>query len=389
VVGDNTLSIHRFVKYAAEGKLQLNEKTVLIIDELSTVGTRQMLEIARLREKHGFQVVGLGDPLQTKSVEAGPVIDLMRKAVGPENVPEILSSVRQLSERDRETTLMFREGRAGDALARKREDGTVLVIPGDREHAIKAAADLWQERRSVAEEMHAKLGASSDTFTIAVSTPRNFDAREIASEIRARKQALGEVGQTKYVVPAVDQRGEKYSLPLAAGDNVRLFERVHGSINGGRASIIGSNGSIVKILDLDDKGMHVRTHKGTEAFVKWERVRDRDTGRIKLTYGDVISLDARTGDTAIEHITVLASGSHQINARSGYMGMGRDRTHSWLIVSDGEERKEILGRRPLGDARPVTIDTVINNVARNMAHQPRRCLRRSFWRPLSSCRGAG
>jgi len=72
----------------------------------------------------------VGDPKQCQSIEAGPLIDLLRRELGPEAVPEILTSIRQESERERETALMFRDGRAAEALALKRTDQTARLAPG-------------------------------------------------------------------------------------------------------------------------------------------------------------------------------------------------------------------------------------------------------------------
>jgi hypothetical protein len=41
---------------------------------------------------------------------AGPLIALLRRALGAEAVPELLSTVRQQSTRERETSLMFPRG---------------------------------------------------------------------------------------------------------------------------------------------------------------------------------------------------------------------------------------------------------------------------------------
>jgi hypothetical protein len=40
------------------------------------------------------------------------------------------------------------------------------------------------------------------------------------------------------------------------------------------------------------------------------------------------------------------------------------------VTSDGAERREVAGRRPLGDRRQVRESDVIENVARNFARQP-------------------
>lgn len=50
---------------------ELNEKTVLVIDEAGVVPARQMLKTLQIAEKQGAHVVLLGDTKQTKAIEAG------------------------------------------------------------------------------------------------------------------------------------------------------------------------------------------------------------------------------------------------------------------------------------------------------------------------------
>jgi len=82
---------------------------------LGMLGSRHLLGL--LSTQTGCRVVAVGDPKQCQSIEAGPVIELLRRALGPDSMPELLSTVRQQSVRERETSLMFREGRAVEAQA--------------------------------------------------------------------------------------------------------------------------------------------------------------------------------------------------------------------------------------------------------------------------------
>ena len=84
-----------FLKGIETGRYAPDRNSVVVIDEVGLVGTRQQLELMRLQQKHGFQLVQLGDEKQCQSVEAGPVIDLLRKALGEDQIPQILTSIRQ------------------------------------------------------------------------------------------------------------------------------------------------------------------------------------------------------------------------------------------------------------------------------------------------------
>ena len=57
------------------GDMKLTEKSVVAVDEFGLLGTRQGLELLRLREKLGFSVVALGDDKQCESVQAGAIIE--------------------------------------------------------------------------------------------------------------------------------------------------------------------------------------------------------------------------------------------------------------------------------------------------------------------------
>ena len=104
-----------------KGTVTLGRQSVVVVDELSLLGTRQGLELLRLQADHGFRLVMIGDDKQCQSIEAGPIIDLARKALGEEAVPEILTTVRQQTERERDIAGLFRDGKAGLALGMKRE----------------------------------------------------------------------------------------------------------------------------------------------------------------------------------------------------------------------------------------------------------------------------
>ena len=203
-------------KSAKTGRISLNRDSVVVIDELGLLGARQFLDLLRLQKERGFQLVAVGDPKQCQSIEAGPVIDLLRRALGPEAVPEILTSIRQESERERETALMFREGRAAEALALKRADLTARLVPGGYREAVEHAAVLWKERQGA--------NAHDPDYVLTVSAPTNADARAIGAEIRKLRRSMGKVSADQVVLEACDQNGARYDLPLAAGDRVRLFD---------------------------------------------------------------------------------------------------------------------------------------------------------------------
>ena len=75
---ENIAAIDPFLRRAAQGRYELDRRSVVVVDEIALLGSRQMLELARLQGKHGFQLVMLGDPKQSQAVEA-PAIGLLTK----------------------------------------------------------------------------------------------------------------------------------------------------------------------------------------------------------------------------------------------------------------------------------------------------------------------
>ncbi|MBB5696047.1 MobF family relaxase [Muricoccus pecuniae] len=368
VTDARTRALQPFLDGVEAGRFALSAQSVVVVDEVGRVGTRQMLHLLRLQQRHGFSVVAVGDDKQCQSIEAGPVIELLRKALGKEAVPEILTTVRQRTEREREIAGLFREGKARDALAMKREDGTAEMVPGGYREAVQRVAELWQERTEAGK-------ATAAGYTVSISAPTNADARAISLAIRERRRAAGELGADRASIQATDQNGATYSLPLAEGDCVRLFARTRATFTdeqGRRKSAnIGDNGSVLEVVRVQPRdGIHLRAESGKVGFVPWAALRDEGSERIKLAHGDCRTIDSSQGLTSDEHINALPAGSRAVQGFKGYVAESRHRVSSWLVTSHGAELREAQDHRPLGVNDPLSASDLWDAVAKNLERQP-------------------
>ena len=351
IPGFNTRALQPFLQGVESEATKVGRNSVVIIDELSQIGTAQLLKLLRLRKKHGFIIVATGDDKQCRSVEAGAVINLLRQALGQQAVPQILTTIRQKTEREREIAGLFREGKpdaAARALDMKLDDETAVAVEGGFEDAVSRIADLAVEQDAT------------------VSTPTNADALEISRAIRSRLQAEGRVGEDALTIQATDGRGAAYALSLAVGDKVRLFSRTYGLFDG-RSAQLGNNGSLLDVVTVSPDGLVLRTSTGKDGFVSWDALRDPLTRRIRLGLGYALTIDTAQGMTSDRHILALPRGSAGVSAQKAYVGASRHRIASWIITSKGAELQQIDARRPLGIKREVSDQDVWKNVAKNLS----------------------
>ncbi|MBX9875949.1 MAG: relaxase domain-containing protein, partial [Thermoleophilia bacterium] len=314
----NVRALSVFLEAAKADGIVLDRRSVVVVDELGLLGTRQGLELLRLQEARGFRLAMLGDDRQCQAIEAGPIVDLVRRALGPEQLPEILTTVRQRAEREREIAGHWREGRAAEALAMKREDGTAEMVPGGYREAVERVAALVGQRL--------RANADDPSYTLTVSAPTNADAHRLGVAVREVRRGLGQVGEDQVRVGAADREGNTYEMALAPGDRVRLFASTRAEGEGGS---IGRNGSVLTVLSADAKGMRVRTVSGREGRVAWSTLGDRATGRVRLAYGEVMTTHTAQGSTATEHVHALPAGTKAVTGFAAYASGTRHRRASW------------------------------------------------------------
>ncbi len=93
---------------------------------------------------------------------------------------------------------------------------------------------------------------------------------------------------------------------------MRLFDRVNATYPDRSRGLIGNNGSVLEVCGLSAHGITLRNAQGRDGLVLWDTMRDENVtngsgvGRIRLTYGDVLSIDATQGVTSTEHIATAA-----------------------------------------------------------------------------------
>ena len=175
----------------------------------------------------------LGSVRRFQSIEAGDTIALLKRVLPKTALPEVLTAVRQRSDRDRRIASLFRDGEAAAAFAMKREDGTARLLEGDTDQVVRQIADLYIERDDA-------LKAQDPSYGVTLTTLTNAEAADISRAIRDRLKARGEIGTDETTYKAVVYRGDKpefFDLAVATGDRLRLYRKTVAQIDGQRATI--------------------------------------------------------------------------------------------------------------------------------------------------------
>ena len=363
---NRTYAMEILLRAIEKGDFQASRNTVLVVDEISQIAPRQILKLLELQAKTGMTIKMLGDREQAQAIEGGDAMELIRRALPKEALPELLTTVRQRSERGREIASLFREGQAGSALMMKRADGDAMMVGGDRGQVVAQIADHYISRRDI-------LFSAGHGRTITVSAPTNDDVAEIGAAIRERLKARGEIAQNERGYPAIDQTGQTYDLTLAAGDRVRLFRKTWGTV-GGEAKQVGNNGNVVTVLAELADGLRIRTQDGEVADVKWQKLLDDKTNRLLLGHGHAITIDSAQGITSDEHINALPRGTGGVTGFKAYVAESRARGATWTIISEGAVFEAERRRQALGDNTPITKESLWKRAGEDLSYKPYKAL---------------
>ncbi|MBO1360326.1 relaxase domain-containing protein [Acetobacter sacchari] len=404
---EETYALSPFLDRADRGDLVLDRNTVIVVDEVGQVAPRQMLRLLEMQRDTGLTLRLMGDREQAQSIEAGDALEIIDRVLNDTDSAELLSAVRQRRQRDRTIAGLFRGEEPGPddldawatkgkakaaetdaerdddlrnrfhtdevkkAIAMKREDGTISLVTGDHANVLETIARHYLDRRDALRAEGPKQDGSYKTVSMSVLT--NRDAADLSLAVRKLLQERGDVSRDERIVKAVDQRGEEYDLALAAGDRVRLYKRVWGTVDG-QSTWAGNNGDICEVVATTDDGVRLRLRDGREADVQWRRLSDGRSNRVMLGFGHAMTVDAAQGITSDEHINAMPRGVDLATGFTSYVAESRARGSTWTMIADGATFEAVRNGRALGDQTPITSDDLWNYVARKMAHKPYKAL---------------
>ncbi len=338
---------------------------VVLVDEASQLGTRDMAQLFDKAEALDARVVLVGDRRQHRSVTAGEPLRLLEEKAGL-RVAELTEIVRQDKEYKKAAGLLSK-GEIEEAFKELDKLGWIREVPDSDRYRALADAYLAAvtERKKNGEHKSALVvsptHAEADRVTVAIrdglrtqgklgtermvngwvpmhlTEAQKGDATEYepGDLVQFQQNAPGYKKGSRLVVAdgaspptTLAHRFEVYrpvQFTLAVGDRIRIT--AGGKTKDGKHRL--SNGTLLTVEGFTKRG---------DIIVDDGWVIDRDFGH--LTHGYVLTSHASQGDTVDKVFVAIASQSlPATNQRTGYVALTRGREQAVLFTDD---RKELL-----------------------------------------------
>lgn len=333
---------------------------VILVDEASQLGTRDMHAVFTVADTVGARVILVGDRRQHKSVTAGEPLRLLEENAGLK-VAEVTDILRQGGDYKKVAGALS-EGRVGEAFDELDKLGWIKQVADSERYKLLAGAYLAatqeQTRQGkpktalVVSPTHAEAARVTDAIRTArkaegelsgeqvittyvashLTDAQKADAAEYepGNLIQFHQNAKGYKKGTRLVVddttmPPVElaSRFEVYRsrpLALAPGDRIRIT--AGGTTRDGKHRL--SNGSLFTVEGFTADG-HIKVNNG------W--VIDRDFGH--LTHGYVTTSHASQGMTVNKVFVAIDSESMKAtDQRTAYVAITRGKEQAMVFTDD-------------------------------------------------------
>ena len=240
------------------GRGELGERDVLVIDEAGMVGSRQYERFLAHAQERGAKVVAIGDSEQLQSIDAGAAFRTAAERTGYAEITEVR---RQNEAWAREATSDFAGGETQRAVQAYHQRGHVHHA-GTNDEAKDRLVEDWSESRRQQPDEERLILAS-----------RRADVRDLNERARSSMRRDGQLGPDHSVRTVIDRREQGVEVAerrFATGDRVMFHQNDR--------QIGVKNGTVGTVREFDGDKMRVRLNDGREREFSFQQYRAVDHG---------------------------------------------------------------------------------------------------------------
>jgi hypothetical protein len=325
---------------------RLTNRDLLIIDEVSTLGTAQGAALLHEAHERGAVVIALGDDKQFQAVAHGSALELMQRAVGDRSI-DLEKTRRQSEGWQREATEAVRRGEIRAAIDLYRDRGFVHES-GSQDEARTALVDRWRAIESTGVECGIEAYTNRERIAI----------NELARE---GWRDMGRLAGEDVRLETVDGK-----VPYAVGDRVIVRETIReaGLINGSVGIVRGIDEATLQIERRDGIVVPVdtREHPGVQHGYCSTEYREQGSTRyaeLQLVTEHVNQRSLTVGMTRHTAEYGMFYSREAVGSYDDLVGLGL-RTRSKELASDYREVERVQAReaepvREVEPSRDVTV----------------------------------
>lgn len=218
-------------RFLADTKLQQAASGgVILVDEASQLGTRDMHAVFTVADAVGARVLLVGDRRQHKSVTAGEPLKLLEERAGLP-VAQVTDIMRQSGDY-KKVAKALSEGNTGAAFEELDKLKWIRQVPDDKRYQLLADAYLSAAREQ---------GEDGKAKTALVVSPTHAEAARVTQAIRTARKTEGELNDervvTAYVAAHLTGAQKADSTEYQPGDMLQFFQNAPGHTKGERILI--------------------------------------------------------------------------------------------------------------------------------------------------------
>jgi conjugative relaxase-like TrwC/TraI family protein len=297
--GRTIASVLADMSAGATGGGRLSSRTVLVLDEASMTGTRDLAALLAYAEAAGAKVIVSGDDRQLAAVDSGGGFRGLRDRLGAST---LRTNRRQVAEWERTALADLADGRPGEALRAYAIHDRVTVTDTGLGARRAMVGGWWGDVR--------ESGVESTTM-VAV---RNADRVELNRLARDVMREAGRLGDDE-----VTAAGRTY----AVGDRVMLLRNSARRFDNGDIGTVAAIDPERRVVVALDRGV-------TEALAPGYLT----AGHLDHAYATTVY---KAQGSTLETAHVLGAGLAQ---EAGYVALSRGRAANRLYLVEGEARAD-------------------------------------------------